>query len=73
MENYCLILLRENVDRLPAIVTGTNVEQLLGVPKLGFGTGQEQTNAVLTCLKEWNLQTRFVGSASALSQQNWAL
>lgn len=52
---------REKVDRLPVIVTGTDVEQLLGVPKLGSGTGQEQANAVLACLKEWNLQSKVSG------------
>lgn len=46
---------REKVDRLPVIVTGYNVECLLGVPKLGAGTGQAQADAVVKCLNDWNL------------------
>jgi hypothetical protein len=51
----------EKVDRLPVIVTGTNVEQLLGVPKLASGTGQDQANAVVARLDEWGLRSKICG------------
>ena len=41
------------VDRLPIIVTGFGVQQLLGVPKIGSGTGLNQATAVMAALKEW--------------------
>jgi len=53
---------RDKVDRLPVIVTGaTEVEQLLGVPKLASGTGRAQADAVMSCLNEWNLQSKIKG------------
>lgn len=41
------------VDRLPVLVSGHGIEQLLGVPKLNHGTGEETSNAVIHQLKEW--------------------
>ena len=49
------LLGQEKVDRLPVIVTGTDTDQLLGVPKLTSGTGKAQAEAVITCLSEWNI------------------
>ncbi|KAK0062096.1 hypothetical protein Bpfe_008589 [Biomphalaria pfeifferi] len=49
------------VDRLAVIVTGHNVEQLLGVPKLVSGTGERQASAVITCIDNWKLRDNFVG------------
>lgn len=45
----------KKVDRLPVIVTGADNEQLLGVPKLNSSTGEEQANAVVELLKEWDI------------------
>ena len=45
----------KHVDRLPVLVSGAAVEQLLGVPKLSSGTGKEQASAVLHCLAEWGV------------------
>ena len=45
----------EKVDRLPIIVTGINVEEMLAVPKLSSGSGAEQANAVFKALTDWKL------------------
>jgi hypothetical protein len=45
-------------DRLPVLVSGHGIEQLLGVPKLNHGTGEEPTNAFIHQLKEWGLTDR---------------
>lgn len=49
------------VDRLPIIVTGNGVSQLLQVAKLPSGTGSEQAMAVVSTLNEWGLTDRVVG------------
>lgn len=46
---------RKHVDRLPVIVTGDGVRQMLGVPKLAAGTAEAQACAVMDCLEEWKL------------------
>ena len=51
---------RKHVDRLPVLVSGSNTEQLLGVPKLHSGTAAEQTNAIEKCLDDWKLSDRVV-------------
>ena len=68
---------KEKVDRLPVIVSGVDLEQLLSVPKIPSGTGAAQAGAVLSCIKEWNLSTRIKGmcfdtTASNTGQHNGA-
>jgi len=46
---------REHVDRLPVLISGVGVEQLLGVPKLSAGTGEAQASAVINSLREWGV------------------
>ena len=43
----------EYVDRLPIFVTGGGVQQLLGVPKIGSGTGLNQAMAVIIAFKDY--------------------
>ena len=54
---------KEPVDRVAVLVTGGEVEQLLGVPKIGRGTGVEQwqCRASLTALDDWQLKSRVEG------------
>ena len=52
---------REKVERLPVIVTGSDVYQLLGVHKLAPGTGQAQDDAVASRLNDWNLSQKVKG------------
>lgn len=43
------------VDRLPILLTSSGAEQLLGIPKIGAGTGIEQASAVNSTLKHWGV------------------
>lgn len=52
---------REHVDRLPVIVTGNGVAQLLQVAKLPSGTGINVAKAVVGSLEKWGLVERVVG------------
>ena len=45
----------EHVDRLPVLISGVGVEQLLGVPMLPSGTGEAQASAVVNSLGEWGI------------------
>ena len=45
----------EIVDRLPVLVSGNGVEQLLGVPKLNSGTGDNTSTAVYDLIIDWGL------------------
>ena len=49
---------KELVDRLPVVVSGAGVDQLLGVPKMPSGTGDAQATAVAKVLQEWGLVNR---------------
>jgi hypothetical protein len=46
---------KEVVDRVAIVVTSGDMEQLLAVPKIGRGTGEEQSNACLCTLADWKL------------------
>ena len=52
MEDICS---REKVDRLPIIVSGQGVDQLLNVPKLSAGTGEASAAAVYESVVAWNI------------------
>ncbi len=40
----------KHVDRLPVILSGAGIEQLLGIPELLSGTGEAQASAVMPFL-----------------------
>ena len=44
------------VDCVAIIVTGGDVEQLLAVPKICHGTGEEQCNPCLHTLADWKIK-----------------
>lgn len=52
-----------SVDRLPVLITdvSTGETQLLGVPKLTSGTGENQATAVYELLHEWCLEEKVAG------------
>ena len=52
LEDICS---RQIVDRLPILVSGAGVDQLLGVPKLASGTGQASAAAVFEAAVAWNI------------------
>jgi hypothetical protein len=46
---------KEVVDRLPILVSGVGVDQLLAVPKLSCGTGEASASAVYEAAVAWNI------------------
>ncbi|KAE9536730.1 hypothetical protein AGLY_006963, partial [Aphis glycines] len=46
---------KDNVDRLPILVSGDGVSKLLSVPKLESGTGKAISNAVIASLFDWSI------------------
>ena len=49
---------KDQMDRLPVLVSGLGVDQLLAVTKLGRGTGAAQADAVVNALQEWDITDR---------------
>ena len=45
----------KQVDRLPILVSGLGISQLLAVAKLQAGTGQAQANAVIDAVEDWGI------------------
>ena len=50
----------KHIDRLPILVSGNGVSQLLRVQKIPNGTGKEQAKAVVDALEDWNLADKVV-------------
>jgi hypothetical protein len=46
---------KDKVDRLPILVSGQEVDQLLAVPKLLNGTGEAMATAIHNALQDWNI------------------
>jgi len=46
----------KKVDRLPIIVSGSGIEQLLAVPKLPSGTGQAMADAMIEAVTAWGIK-----------------
>lgn len=57
---------KEHVDRLPIIVSGCGMSQLLKVSKLSSGAGENQSEA----LNEWNIQNIIVGMSFDSTSSN---
>ena len=51
---------KTHVEQLPIKVSGLGVKQLLTVAEVPNGTGQSQSNAVVTALEEWILAEKVV-------------
>ncbi|CAH0382016.1 unnamed protein product [Bemisia tabaci] len=49
---------REKVDRLPILVSGYGIDQLLAVAPLSSGTGKLQASAVYEAIDAWNLRDK---------------
>ncbi|XP_044595278.1 uncharacterized protein LOC123272475 [Cotesia glomerata] len=60
----------EQVDRLPIILSSSGKFQLLGVPKLESGTGQNQASAIITTVKQWNINTDIKALCSDTTASN---
>ncbi|KAG0728480.1 hypothetical protein GWK47_032372 [Chionoecetes opilio] len=61
---------KENVERLPILVSGNGTVQLLNVPKLPSGTGSERAKAVVGALKDWDLTERISGMSFDTTSSN---
>ncbi|KAJ8412029.1 hypothetical protein AAFF_G00142960 [Aldrovandia affinis] len=61
---------KENVDRLPILVSGNGTVQLLNVPKLPNGTCSEIAKAVVGALKDWDLTERIGGMSFDTTSSN---
>jgi len=48
-------------DRVAILVTGHEVEKLLGVPKVGQGTGEQLANVAHTAVLDWKIEGQIVG------------
>ena len=46
------------VERLPIIVTGTDMEQILDIPKLNNASGEAQAIPVFNTLEKWELKNK---------------
>jgi hypothetical protein len=64
---------KETVDRIAVLVTGGGQEILLGVPKIGRGTGKEQAEACLSTLDDWGLRNRVRGIVFDTTASNTGL
>ena len=61
---------KQQVERLPILVSGNGAVQLLGVPKLPNGTGSEIAKAVHNALEEWELTERVIGLSFDTTSSN---
>ena len=57
-------------DSLPVVVSGTGVEQLLGVPNLPSDTRDGQATAVAKVLQEWRNSSGMVNRVYAMMSTN---
>ena len=60
----------EKVDRLPVLVSGKGVDQLLGIPKIPTSTGAMQAQAVFDILSDWDLCPKVAGLFRHNQQQH---
>lgn len=61
---------KSKVDRLPVLVSGTDISQLLSVPKLPSGTGDEQAKAVVNSLRNWQIEDMVQGMCFDTTSSN---
>src|SRR6218665_909885 len=64
---------KEVVDRVAILVTSGHLEQLLAVPKIGCGTGQQQCDACLCALDDWQLRSKVLGLVFDTTSSNTGL
>src|SRR6218665_1381253 len=64
---------KEVVDRVAILVTSGHLEQLPAVPKIGCGTGQQQCDACLCALDDWQLRSKVRGLVFDTNSSNTGL
>ncbi|KAK4290351.1 hypothetical protein Pmani_036739 [Petrolisthes manimaculis] len=58
------------VDRLPVLLTGNGQSQLLAIPKLTSGRGEDEARAIFSVLKDWKLQEKVHGMCFDTTSSN---
>jgi hypothetical protein len=58
---------KQSVERLPILVSGDGIDQLLAVPKLPAGTGEAAATAVFDCAVSWGLCDKIKAAKSAIT------
>ena len=64
---------KEIVDQVAILITSGNIEQLLAVPKICHGTEQEQCNACIGALDDWQLRSKVQGLVFETTSSNTGL
>jgi len=64
---------KETVDRIAVLVTDGGEDVLLGVPKIGCGTGKHQAEACLATLDEWGIRQQVYGIVFDTTASNTGL
>lgn len=60
----------DHVDRLPVIITGAGVSQLLTAARLPSGTGEAQAKAVCDAVRDWGLDANIAGLSFDTTSSN---
>ena len=61
---------KQKEDRLPVLVSGKGISQLLTVAKLSAGTGISQAKAVVNALKDWQIELQVQAIACDTTSSN---
>jgi len=70
---FLTLLRAKTVDKIAVLVTGGREEMLLGVPKIGHGTGKQQAEACLTTLDECGIRQQICGLVFDTTASNTGL
>ena len=60
----------KEVDRLPIIVSGSGIDQLLSVPKLPSGPGKAVADAVVAVVIDWGIKDRIKALSFDITSSN---
>lgn len=64
------ITTKQNIERLPILISGNGTAQQLNAPKLPNGTGSVITKAVFEPLEDWDLSDRISGNSCDMTFSN---
>jgi len=53
---------QSSIDRLAVVVSGEDIEKILGIIKISSGTGQSQAKATFQLLNLWDISGDSVGA-----------
>ena len=61
---------KKKTDRLPIIISGKGVSQILSVAKLSSATGEAQAQAIYNALNEWDITDKVIGMSFDTTSAN---